>query len=155
MAVVLADVLDEQNVTLALRAATRDDAVREIVATMAGAAKVRQPDKYVEEVLAREKSHSTLVGHGVAFPHTRTELVDEIVLGIGRSAAGVPWDGQGQLAHLIFVIAVPRRMVTSYLVCVGALARITKDEENRTALMGTGSAGELIEFLRAESLLLE
>ena len=35
MAVVLADVLDEQNVTLALRAATRDDAVREIVATMA------------------------------------------------------------------------------------------------------------------------
>ena len=155
MALVLADVLDEQNVTLALRAATRDDAVREIVATMAGAAKVRQPHKYVEEVLAREKSHSTLVGHGVAFPHTRTELVDEIVLGIGRSAAGVPWGEQGEPAHLIFVSAVPRRMVTSYLVCVGALARITKSEENRAALMNAVNAAELLKLLRAESLLLE
>ena len=154
MAVVLADVLDEQNVTLELRAVTRDAAVREIVATMAGAAKVRQPHKYVEEVLAREKSHTTLLGHGVAFPHSRTELVDGIVLGIGRSAAGVPWGEQADPARLIFVIAVPRRMVTSYLVCVGALARITKSEENRAALMKAASAAELIEFLRAESLLL-
>jgi mannitol/fructose-specific phosphotransferase system IIA component (Ntr-type) len=154
MAVVLADVLDEQNVTLELRAATRDDAVREIVATMAGAAKVRQPHKYVEEVLAREKSHSTLVGHCVAFPHSRTELADGIVLGIGRSAAGVPWGEQGDPAHLIFVIAVPRRMMTSYLVCVGALARITKSEENRAALLKAANAAEVVEFLRAESLLL-
>jgi mannitol/fructose-specific phosphotransferase system IIA component (Ntr-type) len=155
MAAVLADVLDEQNVTLELRAATRDDAVREIVATMAGAAKVRLPHKFVEEVLAREKSHTTLVGRGVALPHSRSELVEGIVLGIGRSAAGVPWGGQGEPAHLIFVIAVPRRMVTSYLVCVGALARITKSEANRAALLKAASAAELIELLRTESLLLE
>ena len=45
MAVVLPDLLDAKHVTLALRARTRDEALREIVATMNGAA-VRDPKTF-------------------------------------------------------------------------------------------------------------
>lgn len=153
MAVVLADVLNEQHVTLELRATTRDDALREIVATMRTVSGVQE--KFLAEVVAREKVGSTFVGRGVAFPHTRTELVKEIVLGIGRSAQGVPFGESGELAHLIFVIGVPQRMVSDYLVCVGALARLTKDQTTREALMSVGAPAELVELLRTGSLLLE
>jgi mannitol/fructose-specific phosphotransferase system IIA component (Ntr-type) len=151
MAVVLADLLDAKHVTLELAAASRDEALRAIVAAM----EVAEPEKFLAEVVAREEVHTTLMGKGVAFPHARTDLVSEIVLGIARSAPGVPFGPEGELAQLIFVIGVPKKRVNDYLVCVGALARLTKAEETRARLMAAESAEELVEILRAGSLLLE
>ena len=155
MAVVLADLLEETHVTLKLQARTRAEALREIIGTMTTGDVLREAEKFLAEVLAREEVHTTFMANGVAFPHARTELVEEIVLGIGCSAMGVAFGEKGERAHLIFVIAVPQRMVTDYLVCVGALARLTKGAEERAALMKAASAAELVEILRAGSLLLE
>ncbi len=155
MAVVLADLLEEKHLTLELQARTRAEALREIVASMTPGGALREPEKFLAEVMAREETHTTFMGHGLAFPHARTELAEEIVLGLGRSAAGVPFGENGELAHLIFVIGVPQRMVSDYLVCVGALARLTKDEPMRRALLEADSAGEMVELLRAGSLRLE
>lgn len=153
MAVMLAEILNEQCVTLELRATARDEALREIIGTMEG--RTADGEKFLGEVIAREKSGSTFLGHGVAFPHARSELVSEIVLGIGRSAQGVAFGEGAKRAHLLFVIGVPRRMVSDYLVVVGALARLTKEQKMRTALMSAATAGEFVELLRAGSLLLE
>lgn len=155
MAVVLSDVLDEQNVTLGLAARTRDEALREIVWTMTGDGKISDPEKFLSEVLAREEVHTTFMGNGVAFPHSRTELIEQIVLGIGRSDDGIPFGEQGELAHLLFVVAVPHRMINDYLICVGALARITHDPANRQLLMKASTPAEFLEVLRAGWLLLE
>ena len=155
MAVVLADVLDERAVTLELQARTCEEALREIIATMRCDGKVGEPEKLFDEVLARERVHSTFMGRGVAFPHARTDLVNEICLGIGRSRDGVPFGAKGEPAHLIFVIAVPRRMITDYLTCVGTLARLSSDEKIRAAVDEAHTPNELVELLRRGSLLLE
>jgi mannitol/fructose-specific phosphotransferase system IIA component (Ntr-type) len=155
MAVVLSDLLEANHVTLELAAQTRDEGLHTVVATMRGDTKVREPDKFLREILVREEVHTTFMGHGVAFPHARTKLVEQIVLGIGRSAAGVPFGDKNELAHLLFVIAVPQRMVNDYLVSVGALARITSETKNRSALMNAATPEEFIEILRAAWLLLE
>jgi mannitol/fructose-specific phosphotransferase system IIA component (Ntr-type) len=147
--------LDPERVILELRASTRDAALEEIVTCMSRDAKVREPAKFLDQVFERERSTSTFMGNGIAFPHSRTDLVSEIVLGIGRSAAGVDYGERGERAHLLFLIGVPIRMVTSYLVCVGTLARLTKEEKTRSALMSAATAEELIEILREGSLLLE
>jgi mannitol/fructose-specific phosphotransferase system IIA component (Ntr-type) len=150
MAVVLADLLDAEHVVLALTASRRDETLREIVATM----QLSEPEAFLREVIAREEVNSTFMSDGVAFPHTRTDLVQRIVLGIGRSAAGVNF-GPNDRAQLIFVIGVPRRMINDYLVCVGALARLVRDKETRAALLQSATAEEFVEILRAGSLLLE
>jgi|tagenome__1003787_1003787.scaffolds.fasta_scaffold20552688_2 mannitol/fructose-specific phosphotransferase system IIA component (Ntr-type) len=155
MAVVLSDLLQEEQVTLELAAQTRDDALREIIATMHGAAKVTDARKFLDEVLEREATHSTFVGKGIALPHARTDLVAEIILGSGRSHEGVAFGDAGERAHLIFVIAVPKRRVNDYLVCVGGLARVTNEEKTREALMSATTAAEFDEIIRAASLLLE
>ena len=155
MAVVLADLLDEKQVTLELKARTRPDALREIIATMMNSGALREPEKFLAEVADREGVHTTFMGNGGAFPHARTDLVDEIVLGIGRSREGIPFGENDELAHLIFVVGVSKKMVSDYLVCVGALARLTKGEDERAALMKAKTAAELIELLRVGSLHLE
>jgi mannitol/fructose-specific phosphotransferase system IIA component (Ntr-type) len=154
MAVVLADVLDERAVTLELQARTCEEALREIIATMRCDGRVNDPEKLFGEVLARERVHSTFMGHGVAFPHARTDLVNEICLGIGRSREGVPFGANGEPAQLIFVIAVPRRMVTDYLTCFGMLARLSGDDKTRAALDEAATPGEFVQVLRAGSVLL-
>jgi hypothetical protein len=78
-------------------------------------------------------------------------LVDEIVIGVGRSRAGIPFGENQQRAHLIFVIGVPERLLSDYLVCVGTLARLVKDETIRSRLLNAETPREFIEALTAET----
>ncbi|HEV3410307.1 MAG TPA: PTS sugar transporter subunit IIA [Chthoniobacterales bacterium] len=155
MAVVLAALLDERRVVLELQARTGEAALREIVGTMADSPELKDAEAFLQEVFAREEKHSTYLGHGVALPHARTDLVTGVLLGIGRSRAGIPFGENGEPAHLIFLVGVPQRLLTDYLVCVGAVARLTSEEATRAALMNAKTAPELVEILREGSLLLE
>ncbi|MDQ6654353.1 MAG: PTS sugar transporter subunit IIA [Verrucomicrobiota bacterium] len=152
MAVVLGDLLHEQQVKLELAARTRDEALREIVGLLP--ANVER-DKLLVEMIAREHLHTTYIGHGVALPHARTELVPDIMLAIGRSREGVTFGEKSERAHLIFAIGVPRRMVTDYLVCVGGLARLASDEKTRQAMMAAETPSDFVTLLRKASLVLE
>ena len=95
MAIALTDLLDEKQVILGLRSRKVPNALREIIELLAQNGKIQNPQVFLEKVLAREEAHTSVVENGVAFPHARTDLVDAIVLGIGRSRAGLgrqfPW----------------------------------------------------------------
>ncbi len=147
MSIALADLVDPKQITLNLRAETQEEAIREIVGLLVGAGKIDNPEKFLEQLKAREAANSTYAADGVAFPHARTKLVDEIVVGIGRSEAGIPWTGKGEVAHLIFLIAVPERLISDYLVVVGTIARTTKDRPLRTLLLHAESTDEFIATL--------
>jgi len=152
MAIALSDLLDERQVALRLRSRKVPNALREIVQLLAQNRKINDPEKFLQQVLAREQAHPSVVENGVAFPHARTDLVDEIVIGIGRSRAGIPIGTDQRRARLIFVIGVPERLVNDYLVCVGTLARLVRDDATRSRLLHAETPREFIEPLTAESL---
>jgi mannitol/fructose-specific phosphotransferase system IIA component (Ntr-type) len=154
MPIPFADLLHEQQVILRLRSRKPLNAIREIVDVLASdvSRKIDKPEAFLEQVLAREQTHASAVDSGVAFPHARTDLVDEIVIGIGRSRAGIPFGENRQRAHLIFVVGVPERLLSDYLVCVGTLARLVKDETIRSRLLTAETPHEFIEALTADNL---
>ena len=147
MPIALTDILEERQIALQLRSRRKGNALREIVDLCRPTQTIREPDRFLEQVFAREQASSTLAENGVAFPHARTDLVNRIVVAVGRSRAGIPWNEIGDRARLIFVVAVPQQLVTDYLVFVGALARITKDRERRNALLSATTAAEFVETL--------
>ena len=155
MPIALATLITEQQVILRLRSRKPLNAIREIVDVLAsdiGGRKIAKPEAFLEQVFAREQIHPSVVENGVAFPHARTDLVDEIVIGVGRSRAGIPFGEDRQRAHLIFVIGVPERLLSDYLVCVGTLARLVKDETIRSTLLNAETPREFIDALTADSL---
>src|SRR6266850_4627648 len=147
MSIALADLVDPKQIILNLRARTLTEAMREIVALLVANGKIDNAERFLNKLQERERTNSTYTADGVAFPHARTKLVDEIVVGIGRSEAGIPWTGKGEIAHLIFLIAVPERLISDYLVVVGTIARTTKDRPLRTLLLHAESTDEFIATL--------
>ena len=155
MPIALADLLTEQQVVLRLRSRKPANAIREIVDVLApdiSGRTIAKPEAFLEQVFAREQTHPSVVENGVVFPHARTDLVDEIVIGVGRSRAGVPFGENQQRAHLIFVIGVPERLLSDYLVCVGTLARLGKNETIRSRLLDAKTPREFIDALTTETV---
>ena len=147
MPIALAELIDPRQIVLNLRARAQSEALREIVDFLVANGKVENAEGFVNKLQQRERTNSTYAADGVAFPHARTKLVEQIVLGIGRSEAGIPWTGKGEVAHLIFLIAVPERLISDYLVVVGAIARITKDRPLRTLLLHAENVDDFIATL--------
>ena len=152
MAIALADLLDERQVILRLRSRKLPNALREIIQVLAQSRKIDDAERFFEQVLAREREHPSVVENGVAFPHARTDLVDEIIIGIGRSRAAIPIGVNQQRARLIFVIGVPERLVNDYLICFGTLVRLVKDEATRSRLLHAETPREFIDALTVETL---
>jgi mannitol/fructose-specific phosphotransferase system IIA component (Ntr-type) len=149
MAITPTDLLDEKQVILGLRSRKAPNALREIIDLLAQNGKIGNPKALFEKVLAREGAHPSVVENGAAFPHARTDLVDEIVIGIGRSRAGIPFGANLGRARLIFVIGVPERLVNDYLICVGTLVRVVRDDAIRSALLHAQTPREFIDALTA------
>jgi mannitol/fructose-specific phosphotransferase system IIA component (Ntr-type) len=152
MAIALADLLDEKQVILRLRSRKHVNAMREIVQLLAHNGKIDKPEAFLEQVLAREQAHPSIVENQVVFPHARTDLLNQIVLGIGRSRAGIPFGQNGRRARLIFLIGVPQQLVNDYLICVGTLARLVKDDATRSILLRAETPREFLDALTVESL---
>lgn len=147
MSIALVDLLHERQILLRLRAQTRDDALDELIDVLATNDKIDNREKFLAQVCAREGSTSTYAADGIAFPHARTELANEIALAVGRSEVGIPWTCRGETAHLIFLIAVPEKLISDYLVVIGAIARATKDAPLRTLLLHAETPQEFIATL--------
>jgi mannitol/fructose-specific phosphotransferase system IIA component (Ntr-type) len=150
MPIALTDLLDEKQVVLRLRSRKSANAIREIVDLLGHAGKIANVHAFLAQVLDRERTHPSVVDNGVAFPHARTDLVDEIVIGVGRSRAGIPFGENRKRASLMFVIGVPERLLSDYLICVGTLARLVKDETIRSRLLNAETPREFIEALTAD-----
>ncbi|PYL70431.1 MAG: PTS glucose transporter subunit IIA, partial [Verrucomicrobia bacterium] len=51
--------------------------------------------------------------------------------------------------RLVFVIGVPERLVNDYLICVGTLARLVKDDATRSTLLHVQTPREFLDALIA------
>jgi mannitol/fructose-specific phosphotransferase system IIA component (Ntr-type) len=80
-----------QAVIADLTATTRDDALRELVASLssAGALAPNSVDDVVNALIKREHNGSTGFGKGVAVPHVKHPALTKMVGTVGRSVAGI------------------------------------------------------------------
>ena len=146
----LNELFDSKQVVLDLRATTAAEAIWEIVELLRTNGRIQKVAQFYDAVMEREKKNSTAMEGGVAFPHARTNLVEQIVLGMGCSHAGICFGQSTDLVHLIFVIGVPERLVNDYLICLGTLARLVKDDATRSALLHAQTPREFLDALITE-----
>ena len=135
MAARLSKLLDPARIKLALQSTKRTAAIHEVAKLLNGHPDVANHDGFYQELLARDRLDTTCLGNEIAIPHARTEHVKKIVVAVGRSDSGVLFENSNQNVRLMFVLGTPKNNPTDYLILVGALCRLIKDEANRNALL--------------------
>jgi mannitol/fructose-specific phosphotransferase system IIA component (Ntr-type) len=135
MAARLSKLLDPSRITLSLQSGKRTAAIHEVARLLETHPDVVNHAGFYQELLARDRIDTTCLGNEVALPHARTEHVKKIVVAVGRSDSGVLFENSNQNVRLMFVLGTPKNNPTDYLILVGALCRLIKDEANRAALL--------------------
>jgi mannitol/fructose-specific phosphotransferase system IIA component (Ntr-type) len=135
MAARLSNLLSPERIILSLQSTKRTAALQETARLLEADPNVANFQGFYNELLARERLDTTCLGNEVALPHARTEHVKKIVLAVGRSTQGVLFENSNQIVKLMFVLGTPKNNPTDYLILVGALCRLIKDESSRAALM--------------------
>jgi nitrogen PTS system EIIA component len=121
---------------LALEGCTKDDVLRELVTVAAAEADVGSHDGLLQAIFDREAILSTGIGLGIAVPHAKLGSVDDFVVTLGISRAGVDFGAIDEKpAHVVVLIAAPEGRQRDYL---GLLAQVTvtlKDAETREKII--------------------
>ncbi len=127
---------------------------REVIATLAQSlamSKKISPDKVnevVEGALAREAIGSTGIGHGIAIPHSRTNLVKEMVCAYGISESGIDFDSlDGEPVHSVFLLLTPPDMKEQHLGLMKSFAAQIRKEHFCEFLHQVTAAQGLIDLL--------
>jgi mannitol/fructose-specific phosphotransferase system IIA component (Ntr-type) len=138
------------HVTTSLAAETREEAVRELAALFAASRTLTKAkaDALAADVLARESEGTTGIGCGVAVPHAKTALVDDFVVAVGVSRAGIDFASvDGDPVHVVFLIAAAPSFAAEYLALMKWVVSLTRSKYWMKLLRGAPTADALVEVL--------
>ncbi len=141
---------DRGSVVPDLTSTDKYDAIREIIRRALVFREIEGAEAFEEAVLARERLQSTGFGHGVAVAHGRAPGVTRVLIAMGTSRQGIPYESpDDELVRLLFVIASPVNVSIDYLQALSTLARCVRAEDVRTRLLAPCGAAELESRIRA------
>lgn len=141
----LTDLIAPESIRLDERAATRDDAIRQVGQVLLEAGAIEE--SYVDAMLERENSVSTFVGEGVAIPHgtlAGKESVKKDALVVVRYPEGIDWDGN----DVRVAIGIAARG-NGHIALLSQLATVLLDPEKAAALRGATTNDEVYALLES------
>ncbi|MFW5829642.1 MAG: PTS sugar transporter subunit IIA [Planctomycetota bacterium] len=110
--------------------------------------KTADVDELVEGAMARESIGSTGIGHGIAIPHCRTDLVKNIMCSFGRCPAGLDFESlDGEPVHSVFLLLTPTGQKEQHLHLMKNFAGLIRKENFCDFLQQTTDAEGLINLL--------
>jgi len=144
----LVDILDKDLIVPRLKAEYKDAAISEILDRIV--AKYPHLDRKIiaQRITEREEIENTSYGRGFAFPHARTDAVDEMYISVGISKQGLEDDtGDKQRLHVICLMLTPSTISKSYLQTLSAFANFARTSGNTEKLLAANTVEEIIKVI--------
>ncbi len=150
----LANLLSAGQVLPEMKAASRWDAISELLDALVDAGKLSAADRDAvwESVKQREQTMSTGIGFGIAIPHASSDKVDEVVAAFGRSKTGVEFDSlDSQPVFFIVLFVVPKDQFQTHLRTLAAIAKFLNDKVVRDELSKASDAAAILQVFENRS----
>lgn len=142
------DILDTSRMVMGLTGTSKREVLKQLAGPIADSRADLEEQDLVEVLLKREEDSTTAIADGIAMPHGRMALgddLDEVVAGFGVSAAGIDFESvDGRSTHIFFVLVSPDKHPALHLRWIAHFARLLKDAGLRTALVAAGDADEAL-----------
>jgi len=132
----LSKTIKKSAIRLQLRAATKGEALEELVDLLCSAYRLKHRKEILEAILQREEKQSTGVGMGLAVPHAKTPVVRKLYVAFASHRNGIDFDStDGEKACLFFILVSPRDVSGPHIKALASISRLVKHEEFRKVLL--------------------
>ena len=136
----LSELFAAQDVPVSFAPADKWAAIRELVAHLVRRDRLQadQAPAVVEAVLAREKSMSTGMEHGIAIPHAAVDGVDGVraAMGIVAEGASLGFDSiDGRPTRVVVLLVIPRAQKLLHIRTLADIARVLGRDAVREQLV--------------------
>ena len=143
----LRDLFTVEAVSLDLQSVNKDDLLRELILLL----RMEEKSEAIlfKTLKRRENLGSTGIGKGIAIPHCRSLVVNDLRLAYGRKPEGVDFraiDGE-PVHHFFLIVAPPLEVSNQYLPVLGKIAQFAKDPEVPEALSKIQKPEEFLDLL--------
>ena len=146
----LSDFVVRQAILTDLNAATKEDAIRAMVVSLAAAGSVKSADQegIIAAILKREELGSTGIGKGVAVPHTKHPSVDKLVATVAISRTGVEFASlDGDQVQILFLLVSPPDRPGDHLRALENISRHLRNDNFCNFLKQATTAQAVIDLL--------
>jgi len=134
-----------QNRIIFIDSQDKDGALNALVDSMSSSPEILDREIFRKEIFKREKIVSTGIGLHVAIPHVKSDVVKDLIIGIGICKKGIDWDAiDEQPVHYIFMIAGSTEQHDIYLRILSKIVLLVKNSKRRDNLLNSQSAGDII-----------
>ncbi len=144
--------LKPEGINTNLAGEKKDEVLKELADMMVRTHSIKEGDRFLREVVNREKLCTTAIQKGVAVPHPRrngNQFVKSPGLVYGCSKKGVEFDSlDGEPTHLFFMLCAPQDFL--HLKIMAKINKLLSDADVREELRATMSAREVINIMERE-----
>lgn len=137
----LTKLLGPESIASDLEAEDKLSALKELVDVLVKTGKASNGDDILKVLLEREKLGSTGIGNGVAIPHSKSDVANELLVCLGRSIKGVEFESMdGKPVHLFFLLVVPEDSHGAQLAVLARASYLLGDESLRSRILDAPDA---------------
>ncbi len=139
-----------------MRSKSKSEALKELTHVLFESKKLKGMEAALDQIMAREGTESTGIGHGIAVPHARVSGIKSLHCAIGRFKGGLDFMSVDKKpVHLAFLICYPPTQQTTYLNFVATVAKLLRDADHLKSMLSADSAQDVLAVLKELSSPLE
>ena len=144
----LGNMLKEEYVIPDLKAETKGAAISELLSLLNQNSPGINALKIRDLIFEREEIENTSYGHGFAFPHARTDEVDDLIIGLGISKSGLNEKTPDNIPlSVVVILLTPSHISKLYLQTLSAFAAFARNEANLENLKSAETAADVIDII--------
>jgi len=147
----LADLLTPDRIRIPLESEDKPGLIRELCGFLAAScgASPEEADEIREAVFERETVLSTGIGGGVAIPHGKSEVVEDLTLVAGRTKAPVEFEALDERpVRLVLLLVGPESAAGLHVKMLSRISRLLRSPGLRARLEQAESAEAFHDVLR-------
>ncbi len=130
---------------------SREEALKRIVSAVAKKGLIKNEQEILTKLMERELIQSTAVGSGIAIPHCFSDEIQDLVIVVARSTAGVDFDSfDGKPTHVIFLLMGNKTEHGLHLKALARIARLIKNTGFIERVEGCTTVDEMLRVFDEE-----
>ncbi|MDD3337360.1 MAG: PTS sugar transporter subunit IIA [Lachnospiraceae bacterium] len=155
------EVLKKEHILLDIEASTREEVLQQMAENLLETKAITDADRFVKQILEREKLGFTGAGNGIAIPHGVSDQINQILVAVARVKETVYWESEQENipeneknVNFIILFAIPQEVTENqeirYIKVLQTICQNLMDKEKIKFLMRTQNESEIINYFNGE-----